>query len=36
MQGVALVAVPYLKGFAKEIDDIRARVKEIECHLGIN
>jgi cell division septum initiation protein DivIVA len=25
-----------LKGFAKEIDDIRARVKEIERHLGIN
>jgi archaellum component FlaC len=25
-----------LKGFAKEIDEIRARVKEIERHLGIN
>ena len=25
-----------LKGFAREIDDIRARVKDIEKHLGIN
>ena len=25
-----------LKGFAKEIDEIRARVNEIERHLGIN
>lgn len=25
-----------LKGFAKEIDEIRARVNDIERHLGIN
>ena len=25
-----------LKGFAREIDDIRARVKDIEKHLGLN
>lgn len=25
-----------IRGFAKEIDDIRQRVKEIEKHLGLN
>ena len=29
-------AVGSLKGFAKEIDDIRDRVRDIEKHLGIN